>query len=112
MARLMATSSSAMPFARASAASARRPGGNGVSAAVIVSSAQRRFTAVGRVASSASHAEASARSAASARIANQTPYAAVAPMSGAPRTCMLEMARAASSTDRSRTVTNAWGNAV
>ena len=46
---------------------------SGASRAVTVSSAQRRLTAVGRVASSAARAAASAASDASARIASQIP---------------------------------------
>src|SRR5262245_25528589 len=40
------------------------------------------------------------------------PYAAVAPISGAPRTCMLAMACAASATDRSCTVVKRCGSWV
>ena len=77
--------------------------------AAIVSSAQRRFTAVGRVAASAAQAARKPASEGSARIANQTPYAAAAPMSGAPRTCMLAIARATSATVRNGRTTNVVG---
>ena len=78
----------------------------------MVSSAQRRFTAVGRVATSAAQAARSPSSDGSARVANQTPYAAVAPMRGAPRTCMPAMARVASATVRSCRTLSSCGSAV
>ena len=112
IARFTATSSSASASARARAAAARAPGGKGASVAVMVSSAQRRFTAVGRVARSAAQAARNPSSEGSARIANQTPYAAATPMSGAPRTCMPAIARAASATVRNGRTTKSWGSAV
>ena len=73
MARFTATSSSASASARARAAAARASGGNGASVVVMVSSAQRRFTAVGRVASNVAQAAFNPSSEGSARIASQTP---------------------------------------
>ncbi len=73
MARLIATSSSAMSLARIQAASARRFGSAGAIAARASASAQRRLTAVGRVASSRSWAAARLASEGSASIASAMP---------------------------------------
>ena len=70
------------------------------------SSAQRRFTAVGRVRPSRSIARPSAgSSSASGACASSTatPIAAVTPIAGAPRTVMSSIARATASPLSSRT---------
>jgi hypothetical protein len=80
--------------------------------------AQRRFTAVGRAASSVAFAcnSAAMRRAGSlvaARSAARTiPYAAVTPIAGAPRTTIRRIARATSSTVPQRTTARVCGNFV
>ena len=86
MASQAATSASQIRAASAWAAAPRSPSASGFSARCMASTAQRRFTAVGRLATSAAAAAASPASDASARVANAMPQAAVAPISGAPRT--------------------------
>ena len=76
------------------AAARRSPAGSGRSTRAIRSSAQCRLTAVGRVAASTASACSSAASSAAACSAMATPQAAVAPISGAPRTCMRVIALA------------------
>src|SRR3954447_25986269 len=74
------------------------------------SSAHFRLIAVGRVAISVLQAESSAVSEPSARIASATPYAAVAPISGAPRTSIEAIASAAASQVVNRAMTKSCGN--
>ena len=78
----------------------------------IRSSAQRKLTAVGRVAliSAASRSIASVE--ASARSARHNPYAATAPISGAPRVCIDLIAQAAASQVVSRSTSSDQGSFV
>ncbi len=109
----VAASSARIASASAHAASTRAAGGKGCSARRMRSSAQCRFTAVGRVAPRVASARPSVASAApSSASASATPKAAVAPISGAPRTCMLRMACAASARVRSATVSVRKGSRV
>src|SRR6266478_2922275 len=113
--RHMARSSSQMAVASAwsRSHSAAPPQSAGVAAAthVMRSSAQRRFTAVGRVAPS-SRASSSSRprkrsrgAARSSRVPATRPIAAAIPMSGAPRSCSVRIASAtASPVSRSRSI--------
>src|SRR6266581_6133697 len=113
--RHMARSSSQMAVASAWSRSqiAAPPQPPGVSAATraMRSSAQRRFTAVGRVTpssrtSSSSPARKRSRGAARrSRVPATSPIAAAIPMSGAPRTCSVRIASAtASPVSRSRSI--------
>ncbi len=107
-----ATSSSQIAAARVQAAAARAAGASGRRVRAMSSSAQRRLTAVGRVASSVRAAASRLASDGSCATASASPYAAVAPISGAPRTSIALMACAASSIDASRIVTNSCGRRV
>ena len=105
MRRLAATSSSAIASASRRAGSARGPRKRiRASSRATRSTAQRRFTAVGRVAARSAHARSSDASDGSARIASARPCAAATPMRGAPRTCIDRIPSAAASTVGQRTV--------
>src|SRR5438445_49484 len=113
MRRHMARSSSQMAFAsawRRSQTAAPLPG-VAVATRSMRSSAQRRFTAVGRVAPSSSASwctrarKASRGAARSSRVPTTRPIAAAMPMSGAPRTWSVRIASAtASPLSRSRSI--------
>src|SRR5713101_3210054 len=111
----MARSSSQMAVAstwrRSQTPEAPQSAGVAAATRVMRSSAQRRFTAVGRVApssraSSSSRARKRSRGAArSSRVPATRPIAAAIPMSGAPRSCSVRIASAtASPLSRSRSI--------
>src|ERR1051326_4700868 len=103
---------SASPPAAAHAAEARSAGGRGRTRTAIRAVAQPRLIAVGRVAQSVAAARATPWSDGSAPRPNAMPYAAVTPMSGAPRTCMVRIAVAACSSVARRTSAKRPGSAV
>ena len=79
-------------WAAASAAAARFGGSSSCTATVTASNAQRRLTAVGRVASRAALARCRCSIEGLSASAWARPNAAVIPINGAPRTCMVLMA--------------------
>ena len=93
-------------------AALRAAAGRGLRRARMRSRAQWRLTAVGRVARRQASAAASAASEPSWRRARAMPKAAVAPISGAPRTCMSRMATAASARVSRRTKRSVQGRQV
>ena len=110
MASLVSTSSSQISAARFQARSSRFSAGNCETAETIWLRAQSRLIAVGRVASKVMNAPRILMSSGFSRMAKTMPYAAVAPIRGAPRTVMLRIASAQSSIVRNVSVSNSCGS--
>src|SRR6266699_2099033 len=111
MARSYAQMAVASAWSRSQIAAPPQPPGVSAATRAMRSSAQRRFTAVGRVTpssrtSSSSPARKRSRGAARrSRVPATSPIAAAIPMSGAPRTCSVRIASAtASPVSRSRSI--------
>ena len=106
--RQLSTSSSQISSARRRAAATRASRGRLRTAARISSSAQRRFTPRALLGQQRDMTVERLVGGVLAQ-AEDDAVAAVAPISGAPRTCIVAIARAASSTERRRATTSSCG---